>query len=275
MTSPSKLKQTYTVSEQEDEEEGDIVGTPTRSSASSRNNQHIRAQTEPPLSPSSRRLPHPPDRDDVPLTSRDSPSTFSQQDNLSKLPPALLHNLRESFSVLDPSSTGTINPSTVSETLISLGLEANLSQFFPSNHPQSLTLPQYLNQLATLLVSLSPQQELLNAFSAFDDDDSGQIDVAELKTALLNTAPDPGERALSDRDIDRATDGFTGRRILGRQNAGIAGVRGLNTPTKKQAGGDVFRYQEFVANLTGGPAIIAADAGSAVGAQTLQRMPSR
>jgi Ca2+-binding EF-hand superfamily protein len=273
MTSPSKLKQTYTVSEHEDEE-NDIITTPTKSST---NSQHIRAQTEPPPSPSSRRLPQPPDRESLSTSTRNSPSTFPQQDNLSKVPPALLHNLRESFSVLDSSSTGIITPASVSETLTSLGLEANLSQFFPSGQPQSLSLPQYLNQLATLLVSLSPQQELLNAFSAFDDDDSGQIDVAELKSALLNTLPDPGERPLSDRDIDRATEGFTGRRILGRQNPGITGVRGLNTPTsKRNGGGGVFRYQEFVANLTGGPAIIAADGGGASGnTQSLQRMPSR
>jgi hypothetical protein len=103
------------------------------------------------------------------------------------------------------------------------------------------------------LVGLSPQQELLNAFSAFDDDDSGQVDIAELKAALLNTAPDAGERPLSPKDIDRAMEGFAGRRILGKNVIGIAGVRGLNTPAPKK-GGDVFRYQEFVGNLTGGPA---------------------
>jgi hypothetical protein len=134
--------------------------------------------------------------------------------------------------------------------------ETNLSQFFPAGQPQSMALPQYLSQLANILVNLSPQQELLNAFSAFDDDDSGQIDIAELKTALLNTAPDPGERALSAADIDRAMnmEGFTGRRILGKNVIGMAGVRGLKEPSVKKGGGDVFRYQEFVGNLTGGPA---------------------
>lgn len=179
---------------------------------------------------------------------------LSQNDNLSKLPPQLLHNMRESFSVLDSSSNGTIDAASVAETLQSLGLqESNLSQFFPPGKPQQLALPQYLSQLANILVGLSPQQELLNAFSAFDDDDSGQVDIAELRNALLNTAPDPGEHALTHKDIDRAMEGFTGRRILGKNVIGIAGVRGLNTPAPKR-GGDVFRYQEFVGNLTGGPA---------------------
>ena len=157
----------------------------------------------------------------------------------------------------------------------SLGLqESNLAQFFPAGQSQSLTLPQYLNQLANLLVGLSPPQELLNAFSAFDDDDSGQIDVAELKTALLSTAPDPGERPLSIQDIDRATEGFTGRRILGRSTVGISGVRGINTPASKRNGGDVFRYQEFVANLTGGPAVSMEAAANSTQQQT-QSVPLR
>ena len=178
---------------------------------------------------------------------------LSQNDNLSKLPPQLLHNMRESFSVLDSNSNGTIDTSSVAETLQSLGLnESSLSQFFPPGQAQQMSLPQYLSQLANILVGLSPQQELLNAFSAFDDDDSGQVDVAELRTALLNTVPDPGERSLTAKDIDRAMEGFTGRRILGKNVIGIAGVRGLKDPAPKK-GGDVFRYQEFVGNLTGGP----------------------
>ena len=259
MTSPSKLKHSYTASEHEDDEE-ETLSTPTKSSSSSGNMHMMRAQTEPPPSPSARRLPQPPITPSIQAPSRNPPrdlsSTFAQGDNLSKLPPQLLHNLRESFSVLDSNSTGSINATSVVETMQSLGLqESNMSQFFPASHPQQLTLPQYLNQLANLLVGLSPPQELLNAFSAFDDDDSGQIDVAELKSALLNTAPDPGERPLTDKDIDRATEGFTGRRILGRNAIGMAGVRGLNTPASKRNNGDVFRYQEFVANLTGGPAV--------------------
>ncbi|ETN36895.1 uncharacterized protein HMPREF1541_07882 [Cyphellophora europaea CBS 101466] len=273
MTSPSKLKQSYTVSEEEEDE--DIVGTPTRSSAN-HHGSYMRAQTEPPPSPSARRLPEPPkasetysrpaarsiDSSRPPQRSNLTPSTLSQADPLSKLPPALLHNLRESFSVLDSNSSGHITPASISETLSSLGIqESNLAQFFPSGQPQQLSLPQYLNQLASLLAALSPQQELLNAFSAFDDDDSGQIDVAELKSALLTTLPDPGEQRLAERDVDRALEGYTGRRILGRNTGGISGVRGINTPAQKRNGGDVFRYQEFVANLTGGPPVMSAGPG--------------
>ncbi|KIW92305.1 uncharacterized protein Z519_07289 [Cladophialophora bantiana CBS 173.52] len=265
LTSPSKLKHAYTVSEEEEESEI-MVSTPSKTTADP---SFRRAQTEPPSSSTTRRSqpPSPSKHDATPLLmpntnnsiSREprrlvSNGMLSQNDNLSKLPPQLLHNMRESFSVLDSNSNGTIDASSVAETLQSLGLhESNLSQFFPPGQPQQMSLPQYLSQLANILVGLSPQQELLNALSAFDDDDSGQIDVAELRAALLSTVPDPGERPLTGKDIDRAMEGFTGRRILGKNVIGIAGVRGLKDPAPKK-GGDVFRYQEFVANLTGGPA---------------------
>ena len=147
------------------------------------------------------------------------------------------------------------------ETLSSLGLQDSISpsSFFPAGQAQQVSLPQFLNQLANILVELSPQQELLNAFAAFDDDDSGQVDIVELKDALLNTAQGPGERPLTGRDVERALDGFTGRRVFARNAVGIAGVKGLgsgagNVTARKN--GDVFRYQEFVGNLTGGPATV-------------------
>lgn len=268
MTSPSKLKHAYTVSEEE--EDDDVVSTPSKNAAGPF---FGRAHTEPPPSPTTRRPPSQSKYDAGSLSvsniSREPrrlvSNGLSQNDNLSKMPPQLLHNLRESFSVLDACSNGTIDADSVAETLQSLGLqESNLNQFFPPGKPTQLALPQYLSQLASLLVGLSPQQELLNAFSAFDDDDSGQIDIAELRNALLSTAPDRGERSLTQQDIDRAMEGFTGRRILGKNVIGIAGVRGLNTPAPKR-GGDVFRYQEFVGNLTGGPATESAQAQAVPG----------
>lgn len=162
--------------------------------------------------------------------------------------------MREAFSVLDHQNTGTISQSDVNETLSSLGISES-SQFFPPGSSQQLSLPQFLSQLANILVELSPQQELLNAFSAFDDDDSGQVDVAELKDALLHTAPHPGDRPLTERDVEAilgTSGGFTGRRVFARNAVGIAGIKGLNGVPGGKKTSDVFRYQEFVGNLTGG-----------------------
>lgn len=102
-----------------------------------------------------------------------------------------------------------------------------------------MTLAVFLNSLATSLAAMSPSAELLNAFSAFDDDDSGQIDLGELRDALLHTAPEPGERALSEREVDEVMAGFTGRRAFSKSNGG------------KGKRGEVFRYQEFVTGVSG------------------------
>ncbi|KAL5115922.1 hypothetical protein ACEQ8H_006144 [Pleosporales sp. CAS-2024a] len=161
-------------------------------------------------------------------------------DAMSKLPPPLLHSMRESFSVMDRDNDGHVNAADVADMLSQLGLSATpstLASYF--NGAQSINLATFLNTLSDLLSGLSRSSELSAAFEAFDDGDDGQIDLAELKDALLHTAPEPGERKLTEREIDMVVDGFSGRRAFGK------GAKGL-------ARSEVFRYQEFMASLTGG-----------------------
>jgi Ca2+-binding EF-hand superfamily protein len=150
--------------------------------------------------------------------------------------------MRESFSVLDRDNNGSVDASDVADMLSQLGLSATpstLSSYFSG--AQSINLATYLNTLSDLLSGLSHPSELNAAFEAFDDGDDGQIDLSELKDALLHTAPEPGERRLTEREIDMVVEGFSGRRAFGK------GGKGLNR-------GEVFRYQEFVASITGGGA---------------------
>lgn len=105
-----------------------------------------------------------------------------------------------------------------------------------------MTLAVFLNSIASTLASMSPSTELLSAFSAFDDDDSGQVDLAELRDALLNTPPEPGERALSAAEVDRVMAGFSGRRAFSK--TAMAGGRNKR--------GEVFKYQDFVNSVAGG-----------------------
>ncbi len=117
---------------------------------------------------------------------------------------------------------------------------SDITAFFPPSTSQSVGLPTFLNSIAVQLAALSPPAELLSAFSAFDEDDSGQVDMAELRDALVHTAPDAGEKPLTEREIDRVMSGFTGRRAFGKHASGM-GTRG-----------EVFKYQEFVAGVAGG-----------------------
>jgi Ca2+-binding EF-hand superfamily protein len=169
------------------------------------------------------------------------PPRTASSDALSRIPPPLLHSMRESFSVLDRDNSGSVNSADVADMLSQLGLSATpstLASYFP-NGAQSINLATYLNTLSDLLSGLSHPNELNAAFEAFDDGDDGQIDLGELKDALLHTAPEPGERKLTEREIDMVVEGFSGRRAFGK------GGKGLGR-------GEVFRYHEFVASVTGG-----------------------
>lgn len=73
-------------------------------------------------------------------------------------------------------------------------------------------------------------------------DDSGQIDIEDLRDALLHTSPDAGGRAMTAAEIDRVMEGFTGRRALAK------GMMGKEVGRR----GDVFRYREFQSTLSGG-----------------------
>jgi Ca2+-binding EF-hand superfamily protein len=164
----------------------------------------------------------------------------TSSDALSRLPPPLLHSMRESFSVMDRDDDGHVDSADVADMLSQLGLSATpatLATYF--NGAQSINLATYLNTLSDLLSNLSRVNELNAAFEAFDDGDDGQIDMAELKDALLHTAPEPGERKLTEREIDMVVEGFSGRRAFGKGS-------------KSLSRGEVFRYQEFMASLTGG-----------------------
>lgn len=167
---------------------------------------------------------------------------MSESNALSKLQPAQVRELRECFQILDRDSDGVVDADDVRDMLNQLGLpssDRDIEAFFPSDRPQTSTMAVFLTQISTLLATLSPSAELLNAFSAFDDDDSGQVDLAELRDALLHTMPDQGEQALTASEVDRVLGGFSGRRAFGKTMMG--GKRG-----------EVFKYQEFVNSIAGG-----------------------
>ena len=154
--------------------------------------------------------------------------------------------MRESFEVLDTTNSGSISSAAIADMLSQLSLPSNpaaLSEFFPPNFPSHLNLARYLDTLSSPLASLSPAGELEAAFAAFDVDDSGQIDMAELRQAVLGTAPEVGEEdyRMSEREVDGILGEFAGRRQFG--------AKGVNVAKGK---GEVFRWREFMGAVNGG-----------------------
>lgn len=182
-----------------------------------------------------------PQRNTAPVAAHKSMG--SNGNALSQLQPTQVRTLREGFQILDRDSDGVVNREDVADMLTQLGLPASqsdVSRFFPPSAAQTMTLAAFLNSVATSLAALSPSAELLSAFSAFDDDDSGQVDLAELRDALLHTAPEPGERPLAAAEVDKVMEGFTGRRAFSKSKSAMLGKRG-----------EVFKYQDFVSSIAG------------------------
>lgn len=185
-------------------------------------------------------------------------------DAAARLAPAQLREIREAFQVLDRDNDGLVDREDVADILANVGEciqtempgsfiadnnigagqdPSTLSQFFPPGSSPTINFPTFLNTLSRLLSPLSSRQELNNALAAFDEDDSGQVDVDELRDALFHTAPENGEQPLTEREINEVLNGFTGRRAFGGK-AGKAQVGGKR--------GEVLKYHEFVNTVMGG-----------------------
>ena len=170
--------------------------------------------------------------------------------------------MRESFQVMDRDNDGQVDREDIAEVLMQLGTYAapraarphtltkrtgldasvpSLTPYFPPSAASKLNLSTYLNMLSAMLADLSRHDELAAAFAAFDVDDSGQIDIDELRDALIHTNPGPGKRAMTGRDLDEVFEEFSSRRTLAK---GMAG---------KEAGrrGEVFRYMDFMGQIQG------------------------
>lgn len=196
------------------------------------------------------------------MGTRSNGGLATPNDAAAHLTPVQLREIREAFQVLDRDNDGSVNRDDVADVLQNVGMytckdsvqerSANwfgigqdaslstLSQFFAASGAQTMNFPTFLNLLSNLLAPISPRQELLSALAAFDEDDSGQVDVAALREALLNTPPEPGVNPLTEREVDAVLNGFTGRRAFGGRTAKASGKRG-----------EIFRYHEFVNSIMG------------------------
>lgn len=154
--------------------------------------------------------------------------------------------MRESFEVLDSQGKGTVNASDISNMLEQLGLDnsqASLAQYF-SQGQQNLNLARFLDGLTSgPFADLSAADELSAAFGAFDVDDSGQIDMAELREALIRTNTS-GASTLKVGQVDTILDDFRGRRAFGAKGL-------LAKDLGSGARSDVFKYRDFMTAITG------------------------
>ncbi|KAJ5086134.1 Calcium-binding EF-hand [Penicillium argentinense] len=261
--SPSKLNQSYTV------EDGETV-----SPRSPRADPIPQPKFTRELPPSPTKGAQGPGSSSPILGSRPrglSGANTVQTDAAVKLPPNQVREIREAFQVLDRDNDGLVNKDDVADVLQNIGKlvllfpqwprqchhyfdtysragqdssPSTLSCFFPPGSSQTMNFPTFLNTLSQLMAAMSSSQELINALAAFDDEDNGQVDVAELRDALLHTTPEDGGAPLTEEQIDEVFSGFVGRRTFGGRGAkGAGGGMGKR--------GEVFQYQDFVRSVVG------------------------
>ncbi|KAL4984076.1 hypothetical protein BDW68DRAFT_167713 [Aspergillus falconensis] len=231
VVSPSKLNQSYTVEDHPDAspKSRELVPQP-------------RFTTDPLSSPSRRASAL--DSSPSSMEAKATSMMAATSDAAARLAPAQLREIREAFQVLDRDNDGFVDKDDVADVLSNVGQDASsLSQFFPPGNASTINFPTFLTTLSQLLSPLSSRQELLNALAAFDEDDSGQVDVEELRDALLHTAPEDGECPLTEREVNEVLNGFTSRRAFG-------GKGGKSQGNGKR--GEVLKYQEFVNTVLGG-----------------------
>lgn len=131
----------------------------------------------------------------------------------SQITPAQAQEFREAFTLLDKDGDGTIGREDLTAMLISLGsreddagLGGKVDEML-GDMPSPLNFAAFLTALSSHLCDITPREELLAAFAAFDEDDSGRVEVDELREALTSMG-----RRMSEDEAAQALHSFSNRR---------------------------------------------------------------
>ncbi|KAK9369702.1 hypothetical protein V1509DRAFT_618863 [Lipomyces kononenkoae] len=109
-----------------------------------------------------------------------------------------INQIKETFTMLDNDRDGIVSAGDLEQMLTYLGQypSSDTINDMMARMPSPLQFPSYLTAMSSILCQFSSKEELVTAFSAFDDDDSGQADSQELRDALI-------EAGVSAADIDK------------------------------------------------------------------------
>ncbi|KAK9469746.1 hypothetical protein V1512DRAFT_200164 [Lipomyces arxii] len=106
-----------------------------------------------------------------------------------------INQIKESFTMLDNDRDGVISANDLKIMLSSLGQNPSSQSVndMLAQMPSPLQFPAYLTSMSAILSRFSRKEQLVSAFSAFDEDDNGQADVAELKESLIDNGFEEAE----------------------------------------------------------------------------------
>ncbi|KAK9451844.1 uncharacterized protein V1518DRAFT_409699 [Limtongia smithiae] len=100
---------------------------------------------------------------------------------------AQIHQIKQSFTMLDNDRDGIISRTDLQNMLTSLRQQPDPQTIdkMMTQIPGPIQFPVYLTAMSSILSRFSSKEDLVNAFSAFDNDDNGQADAQELREALI------------------------------------------------------------------------------------------
>jgi len=97
--------------------------------------------------------------------------------------------------------------------------------------PSPLDFPAFLTHLTVLSQSVSPRDDIIGAFTAFDESDSGYVDYEELKSALLGS----GTMRMTAEEVDAVVGASVERG--GRRRGMVAYARFCDAVLGERRGG--------------------------------------
>ena len=86
-----------------------------------------------------------------------------------------------------------------------------------------LDFPVFLTYITSLISQLSTREDLADAFTSFDENDSGYIAFDDLKNALMTTGP----KRMTEEQVDTALKGFIEK--TGKNKGRISYTKFLDT----------------------------------------------
>lgn len=136
-----------------------------------------------------------------------------------QLSPSQIQELKEAFNLLDKDADGIVNEEDLEEMLVSLGRDPKDGEVQEMLNllPQPLTFASFLTGMSSHLCDLSSKTDLLTAFSAFSNDDSGMVNVEDLVQELMSVGMSKEEARDSLEDFT-VKSGFSGKTDFNYKN---------------------------------------------------------
>ncbi|KAH8835875.1 calcium-binding EF-hand domain-containing protein [Flagelloscypha sp. PMI_526] len=132
--------------------------------------------------------------------------------------PAQIQQFKEAFQLIDHDKDGWVNESDLVEIFGSLGITPTKSMLTDllnsrpggmvgKDSPKGINFTMFLTMMSERLFEFDTEAELVEAFESFDDDDSGSVNIHDMKKWL----GDYGDR-MSEPEMDKFLTGpFTDR----------------------------------------------------------------